>query len=189
MAAVNSSCIHLNACNILHNSVRDCFAGAARKCIATDPDAQVSYIFADKHAKSATWMHDIYPFKLDAPTIIIRDDPLRRPAPSLSPDILIAFVNDPLDPYFGDFWRLSNKLKRREVAQLRYCSKPHQFPTECATPLLLRDRDIYTLPLMTSFHDAIPHNHSPQLLSSCDLLSLLRSPLQLLLATFSKSTL
>ena len=66
-----SSCIHLNAYNLLHNSVRDCFAGAVRKCIATDPDARVSYILTDKHAKSATWMHEFYPLKPDAPTIII----------------------------------------------------------------------------------------------------------------------
>ncbi len=92
-----------------------------------DPDAQVSYILTDKHAKSATWMHDFYPLKLDAPTITMRDDPLRRPAPSLSPDILIAFVNDPLNPYFGDFVAaspsLSNKLKHGEAAQVKFTEK------------------------------------------------------------------
>jgi hypothetical protein len=85
-----SACLHLNAYNLLHNSVRDCFAGAARKSIATDPEAQVSYILTDKFAKSATWMHEFYPLKPDAPTITVRDDPQRGPAPSFSPDILIV---------------------------------------------------------------------------------------------------
>ena len=82
-----ASCLHLNAYTLLHNSVRDCFAGAARARIAKDPQAQVAYILTDKHAKSATWMHEFYPLKPQAPVIIHRNDPTRTPAPSLSPDI------------------------------------------------------------------------------------------------------
>jgi hypothetical protein len=43
-------------------------------------------------------MHEFYPLKPLAPAIIHRSDPTRSPAPSLSPDILIAYVNDPLNP-------------------------------------------------------------------------------------------
>jgi ribonuclease HI len=166
-----SSCIHLNAYNLLHNSVRDCFAGAARKCIATDPDAQISYILTDKHAKSATWMHEFYPLKPDAPTITIRDDPLRRPAPSLSPDILIAFANDPLNPYFGDFVAsspsLSNKLKHGEAAQakftekLRHYSKHHDFPSRVCYPLAF-ERSGYLHPAFDDFIDLLSRCSSSQ---------------------------
>jgi hypothetical protein len=166
-----ASCIHLNAYNLLHNSVRDCFAGAARKCVAADPEAQVSYILTDKHAKSATWMHEFYPLQQNAPTIIIRDDPLRRPAPSLSPDILIAFVNDPLNPYFGDFVAsspsLSNKLKHGEAAQakftekLRHYSKHHQFPSRVCYPLAF-ERSGYLHPAFDDFIDLLSRCSSSQ---------------------------
>jgi hypothetical protein len=116
-------CPHLNSSNLLHNSVRDCFAGAARKCVATDPDARISYLLTEKHAKLATWIHEFYPLKPDAPIIINRHDPHHTPAPSLSPDIIISFTNDPLNPYFGDFVASSpssaNKLKHGEAAQVK----------------------------------------------------------------------
>jgi Reverse transcriptase (RNA-dependent DNA polymerase) len=168
-----ASCLHLNAYNLLHNSVRDCFAGAARMRVSKDQQAQVSYILTDKHAKSATWMHEFYPLKPDAPTIIPRDDPLRRSAPSLSPDILIAFLNDPLMPYFGDFVASSpsatNKLKHGEAAQvkftekLQYYSKHHVFPPRVCYPLAF-ERSGYIHPAFNDFIDlyARSSSSSPQ---------------------------
>jgi hypothetical protein len=156
-----ASCLHLNAYNLLHNSVRDCFAGAARSRIAKDPQAQVAYILTDKHAKSATWMHNFYPLKPDAPAIIHRNDPLRHPEPSLSPEILIAFNNEPLSPYFGDFVASSpsliNKLKHTEAAQvaftdkLQYYSKHHTYPHRVFYPLAF-ERSGY---LHSAFEDFI----------------------------------
>ena len=155
-----SSCLHLNAYNLLHNSVRDCFAGAARSRIAKDPHAQVAYILTDKHAKSATWMHQFYPLKPLAPPIIHRNDPTRTPAPSLSPDILIAFANDPLNPYFGDFVASSpslvNKLKHTQAAQvaftekLQHYSKHHTYPHRVCYPLAF-ERSGYLHPAFEDF--------------------------------------
>jgi hypothetical protein len=157
-----ASCLHLNAYNLLHNSVRDCFAGAARARIAKDPHAQVSYILTDKHAKSATWMHEFYPLKRDAPAIIHRNDPTRTPAPSLSPDILVAFINDPLNPYFGDFVASSpslvNKLKHTEAAQaaftekLHHYFKHHSYPHRVCYPLAF-ERSGYLHPAFEDFID------------------------------------
>lgn len=157
-----ASCLHLNAYTLLHNSVRDCFAGAARARIAKDPQAQVAYILTDKHAKSATWMHEFYPLKPQAPVIIHRNDPTRTPAPSLSPDILVAFVNDPLNPYFGDFVASSpslvNKLKHTQAAQvafnhkLQYYSKHHSFPHRVCY-LLAFERSGYLHPAFEDFID------------------------------------
>ena len=155
-----ASCIHLNAYNLLHNAVRDCFAGAARKCVSKDPGSQVSYILTDKFAKSATWMHHFFPLKPDAPAVLLKDDPQRRPAPSLSPDILIAFNNDPLHPYFGDFVASSpsatNRLRHGEAAQLkfteklRHYSKHHDFPSRICYPLAFeRSGYLHLLPLTT----------------------------------------
>jgi hypothetical protein len=157
-----ASCLHLNAYNLLHNSVRDCFAGAARARIAKDPHAQVAYLLTDKHAKSATWMHEFYPLKPQAPVIIHRNDPTRTPSPSLSPDILIAFVNDPHNPYFGDFVASSpsivNKLKHTEAAQvaftdkLQHYSRHHDFPSRVCYPLAF-ERSGYLHPAFDDFID------------------------------------
>jgi ribonuclease HI len=157
-----AACIHLNAYNLLHNAVRDCFAGAARKCVSKDPGTQVSYILTDKFAKSATWMHHFFPLKPDAPAILLKDDPQRRLAPSLSPDILIAFNNDPLHPYFGDFVASSpsttNHLRHGEAAQLKYTeklrhySKHHDFPSRVCYPLAF-ERSGYLHPAFDDFID------------------------------------
>ncbi len=157
-----AACLHLNAYNLLHNSVRDCFAGAARSRVAKDPHAQVAYILTDKHAKSATWMHQFYPLKHLAPPIIHRNDLTRTPAPSLSPDILIAYVNDPLNPYFGDFVAsspsLTNKLKHTEAAQvaftekLQHYSKHHTYPHRVCYPLAF-ERSGYLHPAFEDFID------------------------------------
>jgi ribonuclease HI len=166
-----ASCLHLNAYNLLHNSVRDCFAGAARSRVAKDQCSNVAYIFTDKHAKSATWMHEFYPLKHDAPTIIHRDDPSRCPAPSLSPDILIAFTNDPLNPYFGDFVASSpslvNKLKHTEAAQaafttkLQHYSKHHVYPSRVCYPLAF-ERSGYLHPAFEDFIDLYSRCSSSQ---------------------------
>lgn len=157
-----ASCLHLNAYNLLHNSVRDCFAGAARARVAKDPHSQVAYILTDKHAKSATWMHEFYPLKQHAPAVIHRNDPTRTPAPSLSPDILIAFTNDPLNPYFGDFVAASpstvNKLKHKEAAQvaftekLQHYFKHHSYPHRVCYPLAF-ERSGYLHPAFEDFVD------------------------------------
>jgi hypothetical protein len=157
-----ASCLHLNAYNLLHNSVRDCFAGAARTRIAKDPHAQVAFILTVKHAKSATWMHEFYPLKPQAPAIIHSNDPTRTPAPSLSADILVSFVNDPHNPYFGDFVAsspsLTNKLKHTEAAQvaftekLRHYTAHHIFPNRVCYPLAF-ERSGYLHPAFDDFID------------------------------------
>ena len=92
-------CPKLNSYNLLHNAVRDCFAGAARSAVRDDTNSNVSFILTDTHAKSATWIHSFYPLRETAPPIRDRLDASARPAPSLSPDILLSFSNDPFNPY------------------------------------------------------------------------------------------
>ncbi len=164
-------CVHLNSYNLLHHSVRDCFAGAARKCISKDAASQVSYILTDKFAKSATWMQQFYPLKSNAPAIVLKDDPQRRPAPSLSPDILIAFNNEPLHPYFGDFVASSpsatNRLRHGEAAQikftekLRHYHKHHNFPSRVCYPLAF-ERSGYLHPAFEDFIDLFARCSSSQ---------------------------
>jgi hypothetical protein len=166
-----AACIHLNAYNILHNAVRDCFAGAARKCVSRDTDSRVSYILTDKFAKSATWMHEFYPLKPDAPAILLKDDAYRRPAPSLSPDLLIAFSNDPLHPYFGDFVASSpsttNRLRHGEAAQrkftekLQHYSKHHAYPSRVCYPLAF-EQSGYLHPAFEDFIDLFSRCSSSQ---------------------------
>jgi hypothetical protein len=166
-----AACYCLNAYNLLHNSVRDCFAGAARKCVSKDPLSQVSYILTDKFAKSATWMQEFYPLKPGAPAILLKDDPQRRPAPSLSPDILIAFNNDPLHPYFGDFVASSpsttNRLKHGEAAQLKFTEKlqhyfkHHDYPSRVCFPLAF-ERSGYLHPAFDDFIDLFARCSSSQ---------------------------
>jgi ribonuclease HI len=157
-----AACVHLNAYNLLHNAVRDCFAGAARKCVSTDADSQVSYILTDKFAKSATWIHGFYPLKANAPAILLKDDVHRRPAPSLSPDVIIAFNNDPLHPYFGDFVAsspsITNRLRHGEAAQIKFTeklqlySKHHDYPSRVFYPLAF-ERSGYLHPTFDDFID------------------------------------
>ena len=107
-------------------------------------------------------MHEFYTLKPLAPVIIHRNDPTRSPAPSLSPDILIAYVNDPLNPYFGDFVAASpsitNKLKHTEAAQvaftdkLQHYSKHHTFPSRVCYPLAF-ERSGYLHPVFEDFID------------------------------------
>ena len=107
-------------------------------------------------------MHHFFPLKPDAPAILLKDDPQRRLAPSLSPDILIAFSNDPLHPYFGDFVASSpsatNHLRHGEAAQLKYTeklrhySKHHDFPSRVCYPLAF-ERSGYLHPAFDDFID------------------------------------
>jgi hypothetical protein len=105
-------------------------------------------------------MHDFYPLKPNAPAILSRNDPSRTPAPSLSPDILVAFAHDPLNPYFGDFVAsspsLANKLKHTEAAQvaftekLQHYFKHHSYPHNVCYPLAF-ERSGYLHPAFEDF--------------------------------------
>jgi hypothetical protein len=107
-------------------------------------------------------MHEFYPLKPNAPAIIHRNDPSRAPAPSLSPDILVAFSHDPLNPYFGDFVASSpslvNKLKHTEAAQvaftekLQHYFKHHSYPHNVCYPLAF-ERSGYLHPAFEDFID------------------------------------
>ena len=163
-------CPKLNAYNLLHNSVRDCFAGAARSAVRDDSDSNVSFILTDTLAKSATWMHSYYPLKDSAPAIRDRLDHSSHPAPSLSPDILISFSNDPFNPYFGDFVAsspsLRNKCKHGEAAQiahiakLQHYSKHHVYPDRVFYPLAF-ERSGYLHPVFSEFIDLYASSCSP----------------------------
>jgi hypothetical protein len=166
-----ASCLHLNAYCLLHNAVRDCFAGAARKSIGADAHSRVSYILTDKHAKSATWMHEFYPLRPTAPSIPLQHGLQRSSAPSLSPDILIAFVDDPLNPYFGDFVAsspsASNKLQHGQAAQAKYVQKlqhysaHHVYPPRVCYPLAF-ERSGYLHPTFDEFIDLFSRCSSTQ---------------------------
>ena len=160
----------LNAYNLLHNSVRDCFAGAARSAVRDDPNSNVSFILTDTFSKSATWIHSYYRLKEAAPVIRDRLDPSGHPAPSLSPDILISFSNDPFHPYFGDFVAsspsLRNKCRHGEAAQiahidkLKHYSTHHEYPERVFYPLAF-ERSGYLHPVFTEFIDLYASSCSP----------------------------
>jgi hypothetical protein len=163
-------CTKMNSYNLLHNSVRDCFAGAARSAVRDDSNSNVSFILTDTLAKSATWIHSYYPLKETAPAIRDRLDSTARPAPSLSPDILISFSNDPFHPYFGDFVAsspsLRNKCKHGEAAQIAYngklqhYSKYHVYPERVFYPLAF-ERSGYLHPIFIEFIDLYSSSCSP----------------------------
>ena len=155
-------CTKLNAYNLLHNSVRDCFAGAARSAVRDDSNSNISFILTDTLSKSATWIHSYYPLRETAPAIRDRLDPSARPAPSLSPEVLISFSNDPFHPYFGDFVAsspsLRNQCKHGEAAQIAHISKlkhystHHVYPERVFYPLAF-ERSGYLHPAFTEFID------------------------------------
>ena len=157
-----ASCIKLNAYNLLHNSVRDCFTGAARFLVRDHADSNVGFILSDANAKSSTWIHEYYPKKSTAPAIIDRTSSTRCTLPSLSPDILISFLNDPLHPYFGDFVACSpsveNNLSHGHAAQaahnqkLQHYHKHHEFPAHVFYPLAF-ERSGYLHPVFVDFID------------------------------------
>jgi len=163
-------CTKLNAYNVLHNAVRDCFAGAARSAVRDDTNSNVSFILTDTLAKSATWIHSYYPLKETAPPIRDRLDASARPAPSLSPDIVISFSNDPFNPYFGDFVAsspsLRNNCKHGEAAQiahvlkLQHYSRHHVYPSRVFYPLAF-ERSGYLHPSFTEFIELYATSCSP----------------------------
>jgi hypothetical protein len=118
-------------------------------------------------------MHEFYPLKPSAPVIHHEHGAHHAPAPSLSPDILIAFVNDPLNPYFGDFVTsspsISNKLGHVEaapdkfVSKLRHYHKHHEFPSRVCYPLVF-ERSGYIHPAFDDFIDLFARcsSSSPQ---------------------------
>jgi hypothetical protein len=166
-----ASCIKLNAYNLIHNSVRDCFTGAARFLVRDLADSNVGFILSDAHAKSATWIHEYYEKKASAPPIIDRSSPSRGALPSLSPDILISFLNAPLQPYFGDFVAASpsitNKYSHGQAAQashnekLKHYHKHHQYPAHMFYPLAF-ERSGYLHPVFVDFIDLFAMSAAPK---------------------------
>ena len=97
-------------------------------------------------------------------------DSSAHPAPSLSPDILLAFCNDPFNPYFGDFVASSpsvrNKCKHGEAAQiahmgkLQHYSKHHVYPERAFYPLAF-ERSGYLHPVFVEFIELYASSCSP----------------------------
>ena len=168
-----ASCIKLNAYNLIHNSVRDCFTGAARFLVRDHADSNVGFILSDANAKSSTWIHEYYPKKSAAPAIIDRTSSTRGTLPSLSPDILISFLNDPLHPYFGDFVASSPSIENNlshgltgQAAQaaynqeLQHYHKHHEYPAHIFYPLAF-ERSGYLHPVFVDFIDLFATSATP----------------------------
>ena len=143
-----ASCLKLNARNLLHNSLRDCFCGAARHIVSDIHDHNVAFIKSDAIAKSATYIHAWYPRR--DPTLPVLERQRQpgsspRVAPSKSPDVLIAFLDDPHRPVFGDFVFASpnarDKTRHSHAAQVAHNAKladyfkHHVYPTNVFFPL------------------------------------------------------
>jgi hypothetical protein len=161
------SCLKLNARNLLHNALRDCFCGAARNLVRDHPDHNIAFIKSDAIAKSTTYIHPWYPRKTNAPPIRERQRlslPQLRSAPSKSPDVLISFLDDPHRPVFGDFVFSSpsskDKTSHSEAAQIAHntkvadYSKQHDYPSNVFFPLAA-ERSGYIHPVFTDFIDMI----------------------------------
>ena len=162
-----ASCLKLNARNLLHNALRDCFCGAARHIVSDIHDHNVAFIKSDSISKSATYIHAWYRRKDAAPSILERQRRLGsspRVAPSKSPDVLIAFLDEPHRPVFGDFVFASpsarDKTRHSHAAQIAHntklvdYSKHHEFPTNVFFPLAA-ERSGYIHPAFTDFIDLI----------------------------------
>jgi hypothetical protein len=101
----------------------------------------------------------LLPPKDSSPLIIDRES--KRQLPSLSPDILVSFSNDPLRPYFGDFVASSPSTRvgtvhgrASQIASLikiQHYSKHHTHPDTQFYPLAF-ERSGYLHP---TFHDFI----------------------------------
>ncbi len=136
-------CNRLNGKNLLHNSVRDCFDGATRRLANDAPMHNVYFQKTDSAAKSSTYIHDWYPLKPTAPAIMDRAS--KKHAPSLSPDLIVAFKDAPHRPYFVDFVAASPSAQRgtsySEAAQaahtkkLSHYSSHHTYPMDVFYPL------------------------------------------------------
>jgi hypothetical protein len=157
-----ASCIKLNARNSLHNALRDCFCGAARHITSTIHDHNIAFIKSDSIAKSATYIHSWYKRKDSSPPILERQPNGSRPKTALSksPDVLIAFLDEPHRPVFGDFVFSSpsarDKTRHSQAAQVAHntkladYSKHHDFPTNVFFPLAA-ERSGYLHPSFVNF--------------------------------------
>jgi hypothetical protein len=161
-----ASCVRINARNLLHNALRDCFYGSFHRIVRDLPAHNVALLISDKVSKASTYIHHWYPLKSTAPAILQHQVPYNvRPllsAPSKSPDILVAFFDSPLKPLFGDFVfaspRLSDKTVHSEAAQaacnLKHAdySKHHTYPSDVFFPLAV-ERSGHLHPTFISFVD------------------------------------
>jgi hypothetical protein len=157
-----ASCLKLNARNLLHNALRDCFCGAARHITSDIHDHNVAFIKSDAIAKSTTYIHSWYKRKNPSLPILERQPHDSRPkvALSKSPDVLIAFLDEPHRPVFGDFVfsspSIRDKTRHSHAAQIAYntkladYSKHHDFPTNVFFPLAA-ERSGYLHPSFTDF--------------------------------------
>jgi hypothetical protein len=163
-----ASCIKVNARNLLHNALRDCFYGSLHRILRDLPAHNAALLVSDKVSKASTYIHHWYPLKENAPIIHERQAPYGvRPllvAPSKSPDILVAFFDAPHRPLFGDFVfaspRASDKTTHSQAAQIA-CntkhadySKHHTYPDDVFFPLAA-ERSGYIHPTFYAFIDTI----------------------------------
>jgi len=161
------SCLKLNARNLLHNALRDCFCGAARHLTSVLDEHNVAFIKSDSIAKSATYIHAWYPRRSAAAPIIERPrQPEKCPkvAPSKSPDVLIAFLDEPHRPVFGDFVFSSpsarDNTRHSQAAQIAHnikvadYSKQHDYPSNVFFPLAA-ERSGYLHPVFHDFIDLV----------------------------------
>ncbi len=161
-----ASCIKVNARNLLHNALRDCFYGSLHRIVRDLPAHNVAHLISDKISKASTYIHHWYPLKVTAPTIQEHRPPYNNrsvlPAPSKSPDILVSFVDAPHKPLFGDFVfaspRASDKTTHSQAAQIA-CNikhadyfKHHKYPDDVFFPLAA-ERSGYVHPTFTCFID------------------------------------
>jgi hypothetical protein len=157
-------CNKLNARNLLHNALRDCFFGALRRFVSKTPSHNVALLVSDKFSKASTYIHSYYPRKDTAPPILERQ-PLHtklpaRIAPSKSPDILIVYADAPLRPMFADFVfsspRAADNTVHTQAAQIAFnkkrseYSKHHDYPDNTFFPLAA-ERSGYIHPSFTDF--------------------------------------
>jgi hypothetical protein len=161
-----ASCLKVNARNLLHNALRDCFYGSFHRIARDLPSHNVALLASDKVSKASTYIHHWYPLKDSAPVIRERHIPYNtRPsliAPSKSPDIVVIFFDSPNRPLFGDFVfsspRASDKTTHSQAAQIA-CnekhsdySKHHTYPQDVFFPLAA-ERSGYIHPTFISFVD------------------------------------
>jgi hypothetical protein len=157
-------CNKLNARNLLHNALRDCFFGALRRFVINSPNHNVALLTSDKWAKSSTYIHTYYPRRDNAPPILERQPHSTklppRVAPSKSPDLLIIYADAPLRPMFADFVfaspRLSDNTVHTQAAQAAFnkkradYAKHHIYPDNTFFPLAA-ERSGYLHPTFTEF--------------------------------------
>jgi hypothetical protein len=174
-----ASCLKLNARNLLHNALRDCLCGAARHIVSDIHDHNIAFIKSDSIAKSATYIHAWYPRRdPNVPILERQRQPGSHPrvAPSKSPDVLIAFLDDPHHPVFGDFVFASpnarEKTQHSQAAQVAHRAKlldynnHHVFSPSVFFPLAA-ERSGYLHPSFVDFIDLIVQraSNSPPLAS------------------------